>query len=513
MPDGITQASDSNSEQSIDFLARSVDGSAVEMERAALPASVLECARLILGGIKDGIVDSQTTEAPLKVVEQAQELGRVFRKENYQLRDVYQATVWLRKSAGRMVFDDIDRGSRSLDELERRVERWFDDVAFAALNAYYEAQRHDLQKRIVIDGLTGVFNRTYLGERLAEEIERGRRYSHAVTLLMVDVDSMKPVNDRFGHRAGDAVLKSVSRVLRVQSRSVDVVARYGGDEFAVIMPQTGPEGAWSLAERITRGVRESQPEELRDVVSVSVGMASFPRDADTAEGLVDAADKALYRAKSEGGNAIAAFSSKVVADLGGRPRIRRDSSVTVASPGPRAPLPSGDASKTWMDRARRLERQNLELTVSLGLARKKLAFYEKLEGDLQQVLDETLRSATDARLIGDARDQQTLDEMEEARMKLMRDLDQLRAEQERMRASLLREKADTERQLAALRAEVDRLMAEERQSQVRRMELIDEIASLTRQRDQARAQIETVLRQIGGLPSSLEGSSESTPEG
>ena len=502
MPEGAFGVPGFDIEASVEELVTHLDQSSTQKSRGALPVAVVETAKAILAGVKDAFGQSQIVEVPLKVVEQAQELGRILKKENYQLRDVFHTTVWLRRTAARMLSSGIEPSGRSATEQQSRLDRWFDDIVFSAINAFYEAQRNDLQKRIVVDGLTGVFNRTYLGERLAEEIERGRRYSHPVTLLMVDVDSMKPVNDRYGHRAGDAVLKSVSRVLRVQSRSVDVVARYGGDEFAVIMPQTGPEGAWALAERIAKGVSEVQPEGLRDLVTVSIGIASFPRDASTAEGLVDAADKALYRSKGEGGNTIAAFSSKVVADFGGRgssheaPPMMPDGGRQARS------VASGDV-KVWMDRARRLERQNLELSVSLGLARKKLTFYERLEGNLHEVLGETLRAAVEGRWLGDGRGHAGLDDTESMREQLSKEIEQLRAEREALRVDLARHRAEADRQLAAIRTEIDRLRAEERQAQVSRMELMEEIAALSKQRDLVKGQIENVLRQVGELPGTL----------
>lgn len=502
MSEGATRVPGFDIETSVEELATHLDRSSAPRKRGALPAAVVESAKTILAGVKDAFGDSQAVEVPLKVVEQAQELGRILKKENYQLRDVFHTTVWLRRTAARMLGGGVEHSGLSAAEQQSRLDRWFDDLVFSAINSFYEAQRNELQKRIVVDGLTGVFNRTYLGERLAEEIERGRRYSHPVTLLMVDVDAMKPVNDKYGHRAGDAVLKSVSRVLRAQSRSVDVVARYGGDEFAVIMPQTGPEGAWALAERITRGVSEVQPEGLRDLVTVSVGIASFPRDASTAEGLVDAADKALYRSKGEGGNTIAAFSSKVVTDLGGR-GSSREASAAGPDGGRQGQYAAGGDAKVWMDRARRLERQNLELSVSLSLARKKLTFYERLEGNLHEVLGEALRAAAEGRWLSDGHGQTAFDDAETVRQQLSEEIEQLRAEREALRVDLARHRADADRQLAAIRTEIDRLRAEERQAQVSRMELTEEIAALNKQRDQVRGQIESVLRQVGELPGTL----------
>ncbi len=173
-----------------------------------------------------------------------------------------------------------------------------------------------------IDEVTGVYNRRYFNERLAGEINRARRYSSALSLLIIDLDNFKRVNDELGHLRGDALLRRVGRTLDSSVRETDAVCRYGGDEFAVLLPETNNSEAYTLAERIRSGVGEAvraemrgetssgvvgrlfTPEERMPDVGVSIGGATFPSDCDEAEELVALADRLCLDAKRSGKNAV-----------------------------------------------------------------------------------------------------------------------------------------------------------------------------------------------------------------
>jgi diguanylate cyclase (GGDEF)-like protein len=157
------------------------------------------------------------------------------------------------------------------------------------------------------DPLTGLWNRRRLSEILPIEVDRALRFQHQLSLLIFDVDDFKAINDREGHPQGDTVLQTVADVLREKTRSIDLAARFGGDEMALILIETDFEGAVVLAERLRSGVRETEVP-TRDgqsmQVTISVGVASLPDSAVDVEGLVDAADNALLRAKRAGKNQI-----------------------------------------------------------------------------------------------------------------------------------------------------------------------------------------------------------------
>jgi diguanylate cyclase (GGDEF)-like protein len=166
-----------------------------------------------------------------------------------------------------------------------------------------------VQEQSVRDGLTGLFNRRYFNETLQKEVECAARYGHSLSLILVDLDFLKRINDEYGHQAGDAAIIEVAQALAKCSRRSDTAARYGGEEFAVILPQTPTAGARTAAENWRKAVnRHTVAEDFQ--LSASLGVATYPHHATTLEGLVKAADRALYRAKREGRNRVCVAEGK-----------------------------------------------------------------------------------------------------------------------------------------------------------------------------------------------------------
>jgi len=160
-----------------------------------------------------------------------------------------------------------------------------------------------LSEALVIDTLTGLMNRRAFDERLAEEVARARRYGTPLSLLMIDLDGFKAVNDRHGHNGGDALLRAVGVLLRSELRETDIAVRYGGDEFALVLPGTPKTDAWAVAEKVraTLRVLAADAGDGHQVgTTVSIGVASHNSERTTARALVEAADAALYRAKESG---------------------------------------------------------------------------------------------------------------------------------------------------------------------------------------------------------------------
>ncbi|HEY7724337.1 MAG TPA: diguanylate cyclase [Anaeromyxobacteraceae bacterium] len=178
------------------------------------------------------------------------------------------------------------------------------------------AAQRELERLSITDGLTGINNHRHFQARLREEVSRAQRYGSPLSLVMLDLDHFKEVNDRWGHPFGDQVLRGTAELIRQALRDVDLCARYGGEEFAVLLPETPPQGAVLVARRIRRQVSErvyaldgargsggGSPKELQ--VTCSAGVASYPSPgATTPETLVRRADEALYQAKESGRNAV-----------------------------------------------------------------------------------------------------------------------------------------------------------------------------------------------------------------
>lgn len=158
----------------------------------------------------------------------------------------------------------------------------------------------DLIRAALYDTLTGLYSRNSLESRLREEFRRARRYDIPLSVLFIETDGFKNINDTYGHVEGDRVLAYIGRFIRRHIREVDFPARYGGDEFMVILPHTTGETALGLAHRIHDGIGEDQQGEgLKPTVTISIGVGTLTADMRTEEELVEAADRATYRAKAK----------------------------------------------------------------------------------------------------------------------------------------------------------------------------------------------------------------------
>lgn len=207
----------------------------------------------------------------------------------------------------------VDTVPRELSQVQRGV---LETLARQVTTLLLLRRQHEALERTnsllayqsVTDSLTGLLNRRGFEEQLAVELERARRYHLPLSLLMVDVDDFKPYNDAFGHPAGDQILSRLALLLKRSVRRVDVVARYGGEEFAIIAPESRLEDIRLLAERCRKTVEGASWTHRR--VTVSIGVASWaPGDQDTST-LVEAADRALYRAKNGGRNRVVSDPSE-----------------------------------------------------------------------------------------------------------------------------------------------------------------------------------------------------------
>jgi diguanylate cyclase (GGDEF)-like protein len=197
--------------------------------------------------------------------------------------------------------------SRMLETVERQATE-INSFAMRLDSAYKELESTNvrLKETSFKDEVTGLYNRRFFSVRLEEEMSRYRRFNHPVSLVLMDLDGFKAVNDEMGHMVGDETLRDIGQILMKHSRGINVVSRYGGDEFAVLLVETSKAGAQLYADRI-RQIIESYPFSHRRPITASFGIASLPDDeATTSENLIRAADEALYAAKRAGKNQVAA---------------------------------------------------------------------------------------------------------------------------------------------------------------------------------------------------------------
>src|SRR5918993_1211292 len=171
-----------------------------------------------------------------------------------------------------------------------------------------------LEEEARVDPKTGLFNARHFASSLAEELGRAVRFERPMSLIMADLDLLRDINNTYGHLAGDAVLRGIAQIFRAQLRHYDVPARFGGEEFSILLPETPPEQAMEIAERIRRAVAgnqydvETSSEPIR--ATVSIGVAGYPKDAKDPNALIHQADLAVYRAKLQGRNRVLGASSE-----------------------------------------------------------------------------------------------------------------------------------------------------------------------------------------------------------
>ena len=196
-----------------------------------------------------------------------------------------------------------------------RIKRLQDELRSARREL--EEKQKQLEEQSITDALTGLRNRRFFDERLAEEFQRAQRYADPVSLMMIDLDHFKDVNDRHGHPAGDHVLREAAGLIRGSIRDPDICARYGGEEFAVILPKTHMSGALTVAERVWRELGQkvyrpgSEGQHVDVKVTASIGIAFYPsKDITGPDLLLKYADAALYNAKRSGRNTICLYQAQ-----------------------------------------------------------------------------------------------------------------------------------------------------------------------------------------------------------
>ncbi len=212
--------------------------------------------------------------------------------------------------------DEQYEGARPFEEEDAALLR---TLGLQAATAIRNAGIHrEAERQAITDSLTGLYNHREFQRTLREEVDRAIRYGREFTLLMIDIDRFKTVNDSYGHPVGDAVLAELASRLKQALRASDLVARYGGEEFAVILPETGEKTALMVAERLREAVAArpfATPAGGATAVTVSGGIATFPLDASEREALINAADQALYFAKNAGRNRVQTYGRTIKASI------------------------------------------------------------------------------------------------------------------------------------------------------------------------------------------------------
>jgi diguanylate cyclase (GGDEF)-like protein len=249
---------------------------------------------------------------------QALMLGRSIMENNVHIVEGYIAgfaetqsemcvpLIFLGEKLGVLALDSAKKGAFDQEEVQP-LESVADICAAAIQNAHYFGRAKELA---YIDGLTSIHNRRYFEMRVLEELERAQRFQGRLSIIMVDIDRFKKLNDEFGHLLGDEVLRSVSSILKQQLRKIDVVCRYGGEEFAIVVPEVTSETALHIADKLRRQIESFDFPGVPRAVTISCGVADFPTHGTTRDEVVSAADSALYQAKQSGRNRAKIYAAK-----------------------------------------------------------------------------------------------------------------------------------------------------------------------------------------------------------
>jgi diguanylate cyclase (GGDEF)-like protein len=209
------------------------------------------------------------------------------------------------------------QGAKVGPVLTQSNTRFFEVMASTAANALRNAQLfEEVGQRARTDYLTGLANHRFFQAMLAVELGRAQRHNRTFSLLMIDLDFLKSVNDRFGHPSGDLVIRTIADTIRTTCREIDFAARYGGEEFTVILPDTSVSGAVHLADRIRESIAAQQFPGIGSITA-SIGVSNYPVNALSKEDLIRVADQALYAAKKDGRDRVAYFDYEITQTLKG----------------------------------------------------------------------------------------------------------------------------------------------------------------------------------------------------
>lgn len=217
-----------------------------------------------------------------------------------QLKEFLASSLWIKNRPAGIIIVDNYITRKPISDEDVKIFKMFVDQAAGAIENSQAFENTLMQAHT--DTLTGIWNHGFFQYKLDEELARAKSQNHPVSLMMIDLDDFKKFNDTYGHVAGDNALRRIADILKDKIRKIDVLCRYGGEEFSIILPLTKKEEASYLGERIRKAICENKI--LENNFSVSVGISAYPHDTQEKELLVKMADEALYRAKREGKNRV-----------------------------------------------------------------------------------------------------------------------------------------------------------------------------------------------------------------
>jgi diguanylate cyclase (GGDEF)-like protein len=229
----------------------------------------------------------------------AAELGAIGNGSRGELVSLSQSLLALESSIWELLVETLRKEDRDLLEMVVRLRQALHGITTASTEAYFIRSNDELDRLAHTDSLTGLYNRRFLVQELDRHVEMFKRYHHPFSLLMLDLDNLKPLNDTHGHAVGDAAIRHFSLLLKMNVRDVDIPCRYGGDEFVVLMPETDKTMVETVGRRIAESLHKTKLKAGSTLITlrVSVGHSACPEDGQEGEELLQVADATLYQAK------------------------------------------------------------------------------------------------------------------------------------------------------------------------------------------------------------------------
>jgi diguanylate cyclase (GGDEF)-like protein len=272
--------------------------------------NTFECARLDTEGVCRSTHNSPTSSSGPSLSEN-QTLNDSNQNDGVVLPPLEEPIKYRNSIIGVLTVEDDTPGRSNWEEEEKlMVKTVSDQLAVAISHARLFKQ---VQAQAVTDPLTGLYNRRYFQDCLDRELKAADRHGSIVSLIMLDLDHLKRINDTLGHRAGDACLAHVGNMMRATVRDLDICARYGGEEFVILLPKCDRDSALNVAERLREAIANTPVAEVGQVTA-SIGVASYPTYARSCEELIEMADRAMYLAKAAGRNRVRTLMLRAYTD-------------------------------------------------------------------------------------------------------------------------------------------------------------------------------------------------------
>ena len=263
---------------------------------------------LLIRGLADAIEDPDKISTSLSEISRLSASLATLRKEDPSIEQMMDDYSHLKRLLVKAAAADLRGSDMAVLRISQNLDDGFNFVLKQGVKAFLEQHSARLQHLADTDALTGLYNVRYFRQQLHRNLEMYKRYRIPFALLMLDLDSLKELNDIRGHHSGDAALKHLAAILSTEKRETDVAVRYGGDEFFVVMPGTVAADGERLAYRVVRSVRRLNIQSGgREITGVSVGVVSCPANGTDVGTLRAKADRALYLAKAIGGASVASY--------------------------------------------------------------------------------------------------------------------------------------------------------------------------------------------------------------